>query len=92
MATEADYTCRLDRFKDQELAKRFLRLERDEETQAFIDSCRGWSGSTNAIWKDVLAGCLRSCCSLTTTNAILGIGSMHVLSSHHLRIILGDRT
>jgi hypothetical protein len=96
VAAEEDYACKMARFastaESKELAERFVQLDRDAETEAFIANCREWSGSSGALWKDFMSCCLRSCCSLTTTNALLRIGSMHVLSSHHIRTLLADRT
>jgi hypothetical protein len=96
VATEEDYACKMARFssskENQELAQRFVQLDRDDETEAFIANCRSWSGSSGALWKDFMSCCLRSCCSLTTTNALLRIGSMHVLSSQHIRTLLADGT
>jgi hypothetical protein len=91
VATEENYTCKFARL-DKDLVQKFLQLDRDDETNVFIENCRQWSGSSGALWKDFFSCFLRSCCSLTTTNALLRIGSMHVLSSQHIRTLLGERT
>jgi hypothetical protein len=91
VATNENYTCKFARL-NKDLVEKFLQLDRDDETNVFIENCRQWSGSSGAMWKDFFSCCLRSCCSLTTTNALLRIGSMHVLSSQHIHTLLGERT
>jgi 2-polyprenyl-3-methyl-5-hydroxy-6-metoxy-1,4-benzoquinol methylase len=91
VATVQHYGCSVNRL-DKKLALKFVQLHRDAEANAFIESCREWAHSGEAVWKDLLGSCMRSFCSITTTNAMLRIGSMHVLSSQQIQTLLGSGT
>ncbi|KAK3239686.1 hypothetical protein CYMTET_50401 [Cymbomonas tetramitiformis] len=71
-----------------ELAERFIQLDRDEETNTFLNSCLRRSKTSRYI-SAKLAQLLRVVLSRTSANGVLGRGSMFVMSSAQLSKLLG---
>eukprot|EP00976_Prorocentrum_cordatum_P081262 1184326-Prorocentrum_minimum.AAC.4 len=79
-----------------ELATKFVELDCDTETQAFMDKCiqrprfLRWAMGVRANNGpcEVVARILRTVFSRTTANGILGKGGMFVMSKAHARTLL----
>ena len=71
-----------------EVGSRVLPLHRDEEATAFLQRC-GAKGTAARLAQSAAAAALRTTLSLTDANALVGRGSMHVLSTAQARLLLG---
>lgn len=71
-----------------EVGSRVLPLQRDEEATAFLQRC-GAKGAAARLAQSAAAAALRTTLSLTDANALVGRGSMHVLSMEQAGRLLG---
>ncbi|KAL6075266.1 Methyltransferase-like protein 9 [Balamuthia mandrillaris] len=81
------YLCSLDKLPP-DLQERFVPLHCDEEGRRFVEACQDRMSSLD--WRDsfLVTGLLNLFCSVTETNALLGRGQMHVLSTQQLAQLL----
>ncbi|KAL6055853.1 Methyltransferase-like protein 9 [Balamuthia mandrillaris] len=81
------YLCSLDKLPP-DLQERFVPLHCDEDGRRFVEACQDRMSSLD--WRDsfLVTGLLNLFCSVTDTNALLGRGQMHVLSTQQLAQLL----
>jgi hypothetical protein len=80
------YDCRTELLAE-ELVSKFVLLEEDQETSEFLERCEAGTG----VLTNLAAPLLNIYFSITDTNAMLGRGEMFVMSTEHIKLLLGHK-